>query len=119
MALRVGASLANLEFMQYMIRTIYSRSKELQQVLDSQVGGTFWTLNPKMIDSSGKDILRDLLPNESETEESFEMRTLHYPFSSRDVSNWIDIGILRCIRSGMGSDKGGVTIDFSEVDLSN
>ena len=119
MALRVGASLTNLEFMQYMIRTIYSRSKELQQVLDSQVGGTFWTLNPKIIDSSGKDILRDLLPNESKVEDSFEMRTHHYPFSSRDISKWIDIVIQRCIRSGKGSDKGGVTIDFSEVDLSN
>ena len=119
MAIRVGASLTNLEFMQYMVRTIYSRSKELQQVLDSQVGGTFWTLNPKIIDSTGKDILVDLIPEKSTVEESFEMRTHHYPFSSRDASKWIDIAIQRCIRSGMGSNKGGVTIDFGDVDLSN
>ena len=119
MAIRVGASLTNLEFMQYMVRTIYSRSKELQQVLDSQVGGTFWTLNPKIIDSTGKDILVDLIPEKSTVEESFEMRTHHYPFSSRDASKWIDIAIQRCIRSGTGSNKGGVSVDFSEVDLSN
>ena len=119
MAIRVGASLTNLEFMQYMVRTIYSRSKELQQVLDSQVGGTFWTLNPKIIDSTGKDILGDIIPKKSTVEKSFEMRTHHYPFSSRDASKWIDIAIQRCIRSGMGSNKGGVTIDFGDVDLSN
>lgn len=119
MAFRAGASLTNLEFMQYMVRTIYSRSKDLQNILDSQVGETFWTLNPKLIDKNGKNILEEMLPEDISESESFEMRTHHYPFSSRDSSKWIDISIQRCIRSGNASEKGGVTIDFSEVDLAN
>ena len=119
MAFRAGSSLTNLEFMQYMVKTIYSRSKELQNILDSQVGGTFWTLNPKLIDKNGKNILKEILPSNISESDSFEMRTHHYPFSSRDSSKWIDIAIQRCIRSGNSSEKGGLTIDFSEVDVSN
>jgi len=119
MAFRAGASLTNLEFMQYMVKTIYSRSEDLKNILDSQVGGTFWTLNPKLIDKNGKNILEEILPENISESESFEMRTHHYPFSSRDLSKWIDISIQRCIRSGNCSEKGGVTVDFSEVDLTN
>lgn len=119
MAFRAGASLANLEFMQYMVKTIYSRSKNLQTLVDSQVGGTFWTLNPKLIDINGKNILEKILPENINESESFEMRTNHYPFSSRDSSKWIDISIQRCIRSGNASEKGGVIVDFSEIDFKN
>ena len=118
-AFRAGSPLTNLEFMQYMVKTIYSRSKELQNILDAQVGGTFWTLNPKLIDKNGKNILEEILPENISESDSLEMRTHHYPFSSRDSSRWIDICIQRCIRSGNCSEKGGVTIDFSEVDVSN
>jgi succinate dehydrogenase/fumarate reductase flavoprotein subunit len=102
-----------------MVKTIYSRSENLQTLLDSQVGGTFWTLNPKLIGKNGKNILEEILPENISESESFEMRTNHYPFSSRDSSKWVDISIQRCIRSGNASEKGGVTVDFSEIDLIN
>jgi succinate dehydrogenase/fumarate reductase flavoprotein subunit len=45
-------------------------------------------------------------------------RTLHYPFSSRDSSKWLDIAIATEIRAGRGTAEGGLYLDFSQVDLS-
>jgi succinate dehydrogenase/fumarate reductase flavoprotein subunit len=44
-------------------------------------------------------------------------RTLHYPFSSRDCSKWLDIAFAGEIRSGRGTPERGLYLDFRDVDL--
>lgn len=44
-------------------------------------------------------------------------RTLHYPFSSRDASKWLDIAIATEIKEGRGTEQGALYLDFSKVDL--
>ena len=108
MALRAGAELVNMEFMQYMVRPIWGRPPV--------TGGPFWSLEPVVRDAAGEDVLRAALPSGVDAEQVYLERTLHYPFSSRDSSKWLDLAIQRTIRSGGGTARGAVLVDFSHVD---
>jgi L-aspartate oxidase len=109
MALRAGAELVNMEFMQYMMRDVGGRAPK--------VGGPYWTLNPKLVDINGDDILAECLPAGVTSEEVFLDRTIHYPFSSRDKSVWLDVAIERAVRAGRGGPHNGVFVDFSGIDI--
>jgi succinate dehydrogenase/fumarate reductase flavoprotein subunit len=109
MAFRAGGELVNLEFMQYMWRPIHGTPPD--------VGGPFWSLNPAVRGRDGADLLAAALPPGVAAERVFHDRTLHYPFSSRDDGRWLDIAVQRAIRAGRGTARGGVTVDFSGVDL--
>ena len=110
MAYRAGAELVNMEFMQYMLRTVHGKAPI--------VGGPFWTLNPVLRNPDGDEFLAQNLPDGLTVEEVFEQRTVHYPFSSRDSSKWLDAAIQREVREGRCTPRGGVFVDFSKVDLS-
>ena len=107
MALRAGAELVNMEFMQHTFRPISGQPPSM--------GGPYWSLNPVVRDSTGEDILRDALPPGITSEQVYLDRTLHYPFSSRDHSKWLDIAVQRTIRAGRGTARGTVLVDFSQV----
>jgi L-aspartate oxidase len=46
-------------------------------------------------------------------------RTLHYPFSSRDSSKWLDIAFANEIRAGRGTAERGLFLDFADINLDN
>ncbi len=110
MALRAGAELANMEYAQFMLH--------LHPRLSVQVPGSLWALFPKLRDRNGEDALTPYLPPGVSKERVMYERTLHFPFSSRDTSKWLDIAIANEIRAARGTPEGGLILDFSEVDLS-
>lgn len=109
-AFRAGAQLVNLEFMQYMIREVKG--------MPPMGGGPWWTLNPVLRNANGHEFLADYLPDGVSVEDVYEQRTHHYPYSTRDISKWLDIAIQCEIRSGNGGQRNSITVDFSDVDVS-
>jgi L-aspartate oxidase len=107
MALRAGAELTNMEFTQYMLHPVLP--------FPVKVPGVFWALMPRLRNRHGEDALRPHLPPGVSREQVMYERTLHYPFSSRDCSKWLDIAYAREIRAGNGTAEGGLFLDFSAV----
>jgi len=105
-AYRAGAELVNLEFMQYMIREVKGTPP--------MAGGPWWTLNPVLRNGAGEEFLEKYLPTGVTVEDVYEQRTHHYPYSTRDISKWLDIAIQCEIRDGKGDS---ITVDFSEIDI--
>ena len=110
MAFRAGAELVNLEFMQYMVREVKGTPP--------MGGGPWWTLNPVLRNAAGEEFLSKYLPAGIRVEDVYEQRTHHYPYSTRDISKWLDIAIQCELRAGNGGERNSITVDFSRVDLS-
>jgi fumarate reductase (CoM/CoB) subunit A len=109
MALRAGAELTNMEFTQYMLHPV--------RPFPVRVPGSFWALFPVLRNREGEDALACYLPPGVSQEQVMCERMLHYPFSSRDTSKWLDIAIAAEIRAGRGTDEGGLYLDFCRADL--
>jgi len=109
MALRAGAELTNMEYTQFMLHAV--------PPFPVTVPGSHWALFPKLRNRYGEDALQPYLPAGLGVEEVLYERTLHYPFSSRDSSKWLDIAFAREISEGRGTDEGGLYVDFSAVDM--
>ena len=105
-AYRAGAELVNIEFMQYMIREVKGTPP--------MAGGPWWTLNPILRNGAGEEFLNKYLPTGITIEDVYEKRTHHYPYSTRDISKWLDIAIQCEIRDG---DSNSITVDFGDIDI--
>lgn len=109
MALRAGARLTNMEFAQFTLVPSFSSP--------ISVPGSFWALFPKIRNRAGEDALVPYLPGGITRQQVMWERTLHFPFSCRDASCWLDIAVATETREGRGMEEGGLLLDFGEVDL--
>lgn len=101
MALRTGTELVNMEFMQFMLRG------------QPNAGPSLWMLCPELRNAAGEPVLERYLPAGVSLEDAFETRTLHYPFSTRDPSGWVDIAIRCEALTGRGEGRSGaITLDY-------
>ncbi len=106
---QAGAELINMEFMQAGPGMIYPCKNMFNSWL--------WALHPKVTNGLGEEFIHKYLPDGMTVEQCMNLRSGHYPFSSYDGSQWIDIAIQTEIREGRGGPHGGVIVDFTDVDL--
>lgn len=111
MALRAGAELTNMEYIQYMVLP------EDFSMMD--IPGMYWSVFPKMRNCLGEEVLSRYLPDGLTAEEAMRNRCLHMPFSMRDGSGWIDVTVAKEQNEGRDVPGGGLYLDFSECDLEN
>lgn len=105
MALRAGASLMNLEFMQIFTATVTPTRNLVHTWRTEQLELLF--------NRDQHHFLEDYLPPGITAQACREENIRHAPFSTRDnASRYLGVGIVKEILAGRGTDSGGVFLDL-------
>jgi fumarate reductase (CoM/CoB) subunit A len=105
LGLHAGAEVINMEFMQAGPGMIYPCKNMFNSWL--------WAFYPKVTNGLGEEFLHKYMPEGMTVEQCMDLRSGHYPFSTYDNSQWIDIAIQTEIKEGRGAAHGGVNVDFT------
>lgn len=100
-----GAKLVNMEFMQAGIG--FSHPAE------SLFNTYLWAGVPDVRNARGERFLHKNLPDGLTDADIMREHTKHFPFSSRDISRFVEINVQREIAEGRGTERGGVPVSFA------
>lgn len=109
MAHRAGAQLANMEFMQAGISIVFP--------FVNLFGNYLWKAHPNLTDRAGAAFVRDYLPDGLSLDAVIDEKQRHFPFSSSDISRFIEISVQKAINEGRAAGEGGVFMDFLDTDF--
>ena len=103
--LRHGAELVNLEFHQFGPALIHPYVQLFSK--------SCFVLHPRITNALGEEFLPKYLPEGVTVEEVYEEKV--FPFTTTNVSRYLDIAIAAEINAGRGSPNGGVYFSFAHV----
>lgn len=107
LAFDIGTELINMEFMQ--------AGLAITRPALSCVNLWIWLGYPRLLNKDGVPFLEKYLPENVTVKQVMDSKAGHYPFSSRDLSKYVEIGIHKEVFSGNGTQNDGVYIDFSPI----
>ncbi|NOZ22602.1 MAG: dihydroxy-acid dehydratase [Planctomycetes bacterium] len=105
MALRAGAELANMEFIQIGPSIVWP--------IKFALSGVFWRLNPRITNRNGEEFIRRYVPAGVDYDKAIYIKGVSYPFTVRNESKWVDVAVYTEIAEGRGTDHHGVYMDIS------
>ena len=105
LALDVGARLVNIEFIQFIPGLTWPVKKKLFQEKNLAT-------IPKFTNRLGEDVVRKYLPEKYTVEECLIERAKHGPFTTQDISFFVDIGLYEEHRNGNCMPSGGVHVQY-------
>jgi succinate dehydrogenase/fumarate reductase flavoprotein subunit len=108
MALRAGAELFNMEFMQQGLATTWPVQA---MIMLYEMEEPY-----RLVNGEGKAFVKDYLPPGVTLEEVSRLKALHWPVSCRDEAIHLDRAIKGEVLAGRGSRNDGVFLDLSRAD---
>lgn len=99
-----GAELMNMEFMQAGIGFFYPAKSLFNTYL--------WAGFPKLMNRSGEAFLQKYLPEGISEKDVMLMHCRHFPFSSNDISKYLEIGIQKELEAGGGTERMCVPVSL-------
>jgi succinate dehydrogenase/fumarate reductase flavoprotein subunit len=96
MGYEAGAELMNMEFEQMFIATAYPAV--------TMAPYPIWGLHPRVLNAKGKEFIQNYLPRGVTIDECMDRKMTHGPFSTRDVSKYIDIAMAKETKAGRANE---------------
>lgn len=109
MARRAGATMSNMEFIQAGIGLAWPEV--------NLFGNQLWEAMPRLTNGKGEPFLPKYITGGHTEEAVVAAKGGHFPFSVRDISRFIEIGVHKEITGGSPTDRGNVRLDFLDVDF--
>lgn len=104
---RAGCKLMNMEFMQFGCGICHPGFS----ILNSWI----WSLHPIVLDKTGTNIFDRILPPNITSDDVMDCKSTHYPFSSTNISRYVEIAIQKAKIRGDIFDHGGISFNVSEI----
>ncbi|MGD9497216.1 MAG: FAD-binding protein [Armatimonadota bacterium] len=105
MALRAGASLVNFEFIQI--------GPSIVHPINFALSGVFWRLHPRITNVLGEEFLPRYMPVGVDIDQAIHIKGVSYPFTIRNASKWVDVGVFTEISQGRGTEHRGVFMSLA------
>lgn len=112
LALDAGASLVNIEFIQFIPGLVWPVQKKLFQEKNLD------TL-PQITNRLGEDVVRKYLPPAYTVEQCLIERAKHGPFTTNDISFYVDVGMYEEAIAGNALPSGGIHVQYDRQVLAD
>lgn len=106
LALDVGASLVNMEFIQFIPGIVWPVQKKLFQEKNLDTC-------PLLTNRFGEAVLEQYLPEHVSVSECLNERAKHGPFTTADISFYFDVALYEEIRKGHARSSGGIHLEYN------
>lgn len=104
LSLEIGLPLVNMEFVQF--------GPALMRPLAMALSGPIYTLNPKICNANEEEFLSSYLPSGVQPSQVFAKKV--FPFSSSDLSKYLDIAIYSELLARRGTPNSTIYYDLRE-----
>lgn len=104
MALRAGAKMSNMEFLQMGIGLAHPFINLFENYL--------WECYPVLKNGASENFLRKYVPEGVTERQVIKDKRLHFPFSTRDNSSYVEIAVQKEINAGRGNNNGNIILDI-------
>lgn len=101
---RAGAELVNMEFMQ--------AGPSIVHPVHNTLNAWLLAVYPRLTNGMGEEFLERNLPPDWSVRQCLDARSMHYPFSVYDGSQYFDIAVQKELTAGRGTGRGGVWLDL-------
>jgi len=106
LAVRAGAELVNMEFIQFGPALVYPITGYLLVT-------NFWRLNPKLYNKDKIEFLDKYIPDDLTKEDVIRAKQFAFPFIINYPAMYLDIAMHSEITNGNGTEHGGIFLDIS------
>jgi fumarate reductase (CoM/CoB) subunit A len=107
-ALRAGCPLVNFEFIQI--------GPSIVHPIHFALSGVFWRMHPRITNILGEEFIPRYIPEDVDVEQAIFIKGVSYPFTIRNASKWVDVGVFSEISQGRGTEHRGVFMSLAHLD---